>query len=250
MNKYFILILLLLFNFLSGQNLENSNTSPIHILGSITKTEGLVQDDIKFDTVWVKDLKLLLPCENTKVPKKSTRLPNALREYRNGIHKGIDFFANWGTEVRAVAKGFVVRADHNYIEYPAVFRENMLKSADKVGHTPSDIFNNVLLGKAVFLDHGFDLVPGFRAITIYAHLSSIEENIVGGALVDVGQIIGRTGNSGTKPSTFGKKNDAHLHWEMILQKNNKEIYLGEDIPYEILYNMLLSIFQKDLPNNS
>ena len=49
----------------------------------------------------------------------------------------------------------------------------------KVGYTPSDIFNSILLGKAVFLDHGFDLVPGFRTITIYAHLSHIEEKYKG-----------------------------------------------------------------------
>ena len=108
----------------------------------------------------------------------------------------------------------------------------------------------MLLGKAVFLDHGFDLVPGFRTITIYAHLSSIEDNITGGTLVEAGQIIGRTGNSGTKPSTLGNKKDAHLHWEMILQKNNKEIYLGKDVPYEKLYNMLVTIFQKNVTKNS
>ena len=130
MIKYFIPIILI--NFIFGQNLENSNTSPMHILGTITKTDRLVQNDLVFDTAWVKELKLLLPCENTKVPKRSTRLPNALREYRNGIHRGIDFFANWGTDVRAVAKGFVVRADHNYIEYPAGFREKMLKSAIEI----------------------------------------------------------------------------------------------------------------------
>ena len=119
----------------------------------------------------------------------------------------------------------------------------MLKSSGKVGHTPSDIFNSVLLGKAIFLDHGFDLVPGFRVITIYAHLSSIENDIVGGAVVEAGQIIGRTGNTGTRPSTLGTKKEAHLHWEMILQKDNKEIHLGKDIPHEKLYSMLINIFQ-------
>ena len=241
---------ILLFQFIFGQSLENSNTSPMHILGRINKIEKSEKQKETFNISWVKDLKLLLPCKNTKVPKRSARLPNAPRDYRNGTHKGIDFFANWGTEVNAVAKGFVIRADHNYNEYPADFRNKMLRSAEKVGHTPSDIFNNVLLGKAVFLDHGFDLVPGYRTITIYAHLSSIETNIAGGTFVEAGQIIGRTGNSGTKPSTLGTKSDAHLHWEMILQKNNKEIYLGKDVPYEKLYDMLVNIFQKHPPKNS
>jgi murein DD-endopeptidase MepM/ murein hydrolase activator NlpD len=222
----------------------------MHILGTINKIDKSEKQNETFNISWVKNLKLLLPCKNTKVPKRWTRLPNAPRDYRNGTHKGIDFFANWGTEVNAVAKGFVIRADHNYNEYPADFRNKMLRSAEKVGHTPSDIFNNVLLGKAVFLDHGFDLVPGYRTITIYAHLSSIENNIAGGTLVEAGQIIGRTGNSGTKPSTLGTKKDAHLHWEMILQKNNKEIYLGKDVPYENLYDMLVNIFQKHPPKNS
>ena len=241
---------ILLFQFIFGQSLENSNTSPMHILGTINKIDKSEKQNETFNISWVKDLKLLLPCKNTKVPKRSTRLPNAPRDYRNGTHKGIDFFANWGTEVNAVAKGFVIRADHNYDEYPADFRNKMLRSAEKVGHTPSDIFNNVLLGKAVFLDHGFDLVPGYRTITIYAHLSNIETNIAGGTFVEAGQIIGRTGNSGTKPSTLGTKSDAHLHWEMILQKNNKEIYLGKDVPYEKLYDMLVNIFQKHPPKNS
>ena len=223
---------------MSAQTLENANTSPIHILGTIHKTEDTTKLDTTFNPSWVKNLRLLIHCNNDNIPKKASRLPNAPRDYRNGTHRGIDFFANWGTEVRAVAKGFVIRADHNYNEYPADFRNKMLSSAGKVGHTPSDIFNNVLLGKAIFLDHGFDLVPGFRAITIYAHLSSIENNLSGGTLVEAGQIIGRTGNSGTKPSTLGTKKDAHLHWEMILQKNNKEIYLGKDVPYEKLLSLI------------
>ena len=122
----------------------------------------------------------------------------------------------------------------------------MLRSSGSVGHTPSDIFNNVLLGKAIFLDHGFELIPGFRTISIYAHLSSIDKDIIGGAKVEAGQYIGKTGNSGTKASTLGTRREAHLHWELILQKDNKEIYLGKDVPYDKLYEMLDNIFVKKL----
>ena len=229
---------------LQGQNLESSNTSPIHILGSIEKENNYSKSTSDFDPSWVKDLKLLLPCKGVKIPKRASRLPNAPRDYRNGTHRGVDFFANWGTDIRAVADGLVVRADHNYEEYPADFRVEMLKSSGKVGHTPSDIFNSVLLGKAIILDHGFDLVPGFRAITIYAHLSSIKKNLSGGSVVKAGQIIGKTGNTGTRPSTLGTKKESHLHWELILQKDTKEVYLGKDIPYERLYKMLKNIFEK------
>ena len=239
-----IFLLFILTQIIPGQNLENSNTSPIHILGSIEKSNDYSKtSNSDFDPSWVKDLKLLLPCKGVKIPKRASRLPNAPRDYRNGTHRGVDFFANWGTDIRAVADGLVVRADHNYEEYPADFRVEMLKSSGKVGHTPSDIFNSVLLGKAIILDHGFDLVPGFRAITIYAHLSSIKKDLSGGSVVKAGQIIGKTGNTGTRPSTLGTKKESHLHWELIIQKDTKEVYLGKDVPYERLYKMLKDIFE-------
>ena len=240
-NILFVIIILFSLE-LKSQTLENPNTSPIHTLGTIEKdTLKLISYNI-FNPEWVKELKLLLPCENINISNKSSRLPNAPRKYRNGVHRGIDFFANWGTDIRSVAPGVVIRSDHNYKEYPADFREKMLQSCGIVGHTPSDIFNNVLLGKSIIIDHGFNLVPGFRTISIYAHLSSIKENIVGGTKVNAGQIIGKTGNTGTRPSTLGTKKEAHLHWELILQKDNEEIYLGEGMTYEPLYKMLSEIF--------
>ena len=127
---------------LKSQTLENPNTSPVHTLGTIEKDTLKTIRYTSFNPEWVKDLKLLLPCKNIKLPKRSSRLPNAPRTYRNGTHRGIDFFSNWGTDVRAVAPGSVIRADHNYKEYPAKFREKMLRSSGSVGHTPSDIFNN------------------------------------------------------------------------------------------------------------
>ena len=240
-NILFVIIILFSLE-LKSQTLENPNTSPIHTLGTIEKdTLKLISYNI-FNPEWVKELKLLLPCENINISNKSSRLPNAPRKYRNGVHRGIDFFANWGTDIRSVAPGVVIRSDHNYKEYPADFREKMLQSCGIVGHTPSDIFNNVLLGKSIIIDHGFNLVPGFRTISIYAHLSSIKENIVGGTKVKAGQIIGKTGNTGTRPSTLGSRKESHLHWELILQKNDEEIYLGEGMAYEPLYKMLSGIF--------
>ena len=225
---------------LKSQTLENPNTSQ--------STLGTIEKDIlsfvhldSFNQEWVKDLRLLLPCENVNLSKKSSRLPNAPRKYRNGTHRGIDFFANWGTNIRAVAPGVIIRSDQYYKEYPSDFREKMLQSCAIVGHTPSDIFNNVLLGKSIIIDHGFDLVPGFRTISIYAHLSSINDNITVGTKVEQGQMIGKTVILAPDLAHLALK-ESHLHWELILQKNNKEIYLGEGMAYEPLYKMLSEIF--------
>ena len=119
--------------------------------------------------------------------------------------------------------------------------------SDDITALSHDIFNNILLGRAIFLDHGFDLIPGFRVITIYAHLSHIEKNIIPGAVIKAGDVIGKSGNSGTRESTVGLKAGAHLHWEMILQKGKQEIYLGKDVPNPQLYAMLRRIFYKANP---
>ena len=238
-----VLFYLLYISFANSEILNIPKNTPLYWLGQTNKAEEKKVYPVRFDTVWVDSLSLLLPCEGIPVPKRTSRLPNAPRKYRSGTHRGVDFFANWGTPIRAVAEGTVIRADHNYQEYPAEYRVELLKSSARVGHTPSDIFNSVLLGKSVFLDHGFDLVPGFRAISIYAHLSSIESNLKPGALIKAGQLIGKSGNTGTRASTLNTKKEAHLHWEMILQKGKEEIYLGQGVPNPQLYKLLYRIFE-------
>ena len=243
-----LLIGLLYFTgFIRAQVLDNLGNSPTHVLSTIRAAEISQPLPASFDVKWVDSLSLLLPCEGIQVPKRATRLPNAPRDYRSGTHRGIDFFANWGTLVRAVANGTVIRADHNYQEIPADYRIQLLSASARVGHTPSDIFNNVLLGKAVFLDHGFEMIPGFRTISIYAHLSSIDTSITTGVFLKAGQNIGKSGNTGTRASTLNTKKEAHLHWEMILQKGHKEIYLGKDVPNPDLYDMLNDIFNPTVP---
>ena len=241
MKVYFYLFLAL--TSLNAQTPNLPKNSPISVLSSIETVNIENSNEIAtFDPRWVDSLSLSLPCYGVPVPKRTMRLPNAPRNYRKGIHRGLDFFANWGTPVRSVADGVVVRSDLHYEEVPADFRENLLKATTKVGYTPSDIFNNVLLGKSVFLDHGFDLIPGFRTISIYAHLSYIEREIVPGAVVKRGELLGKSGNTGMRESTIGSKQGSHLHWEMILQKGEQELYLGKGMSNPELYDMLFRIF--------
>ena len=125
-------LLFILTHLINGQNIESSNTSPIHILGSIEETKTSSKYNSDFNPSWVRDLKLVLPCKGIMVPKRASRLPNAPRDYRNGIHRGVDFFANWGTPVRAVADGIVIRSDLYYQEFEPEFREHALLSSSKV----------------------------------------------------------------------------------------------------------------------
>lgn len=192
----------------------------------------------------VSELTLLLPCEDSSVPTQALLLPNAPRHYRNGTHRGIDFYVNWGTPVRAVSGGTVIRADHHFEEAQPEFRKQLLAQAKQLGHTPSDIFEHVLVGQSVYIDHGFDLIPGYRAVSIYAHLSHINGEIKPGVTVSAAQIIGLSGNSGTKESTLGTRKGAHLHWELILQDAGGEYYFGQGWDTEKLYQELVRVFSK------
>ena len=186
---------------------------------------------------------LTLPCEKLDVPTRASRLPNAPRSYRSGIHRGIDFFSNWGTPVRSVADGVVIRSDLNYEEINADFRLEILNKAAKLDRTPSDIFNELLLGQAVIIDHGFDLFAGFRTITIYAHLSHINKNIKPGYKISKGEVFSKSGNTGTRPSTLGTREESHLHWELILQNKNGEYYFGQGLKYDELNSSLNKLFK-------
>ena len=131
---------------ISSENQNTLQNSPLYYLNNLEQkpTEIKKIDTPQIDLI--KNLKLVLPCKGISVPKRTMRLPNAPRNYRNGIHKGIDFFSNWGTPVRSVADGIVIRSDLYYEEVPADFRESVLESSSRVGKTPSDIFNSILLG--------------------------------------------------------------------------------------------------------
>jgi len=216
----------------------------VHLRDSLlnnTKTQRIRITN--FSTPQLPDsFRLLLPCEGVPVPSSLDLLPNAPRNYRNGIHRGIDFLANWGTPVRAVAQGVVIFANHHFKENSTEIFNALLNEAHDVGFTPADIYFFRLLGKSVVIDHGLNMLPGYRVVSIYAHLSHIPSTLQPGDIVKAGQIIGSSGNTGTEPATHGSRNGAHLHWEMVFQNSAGEIYLGQGIPDDILHSFLHSIF--------
>lgn len=100
-------------------------------------------------------------------------------------HNGIDYNVEVGTEVWASASGII-----------------------------TDLGLKGSLGKTVTIDHG----NGF--VSIYAHLSSINELLVGD-LVEQKQIIGLSGNTGLSVSP-------QLHFELL--KDNKNVNPADYLP--------------------
>ena len=191
---------------------------------------------------YLPDNILLMPCPGIVTPKWSNLLPNAPRSYRSGTHRGIDFPSPYGSEIQSVASGVVIRSDRDYMEVTNQFRESLLEKAAIIGRTPSDVFEHILFGRAVFIDHGLNQVEGKRLVSIYAHMSEIAEEIVVGTQVARGETLGKVGNSGTSDGAKGNRESAHLHFELIIQDKTGERYMGQGLPDRELKKLLNRLF--------
>ncbi|VAV84068.1 hypothetical protein MNBD_DELTA01-709 [hydrothermal vent metagenome] len=112
-----------------------------------------------------------------------------------GGHKGVDFRSNWGTEVRASERGKVV------------FSSMIEGSKEKT-----------MYGNVVVIDHTFEVECGGRHLyTLYAHMHTRRARRR--RIVEKDEVIGTTGNSGTRESYSGAKpkdqKGYHLHFELI-----------------------------------
>jgi murein DD-endopeptidase MepM/ murein hydrolase activator NlpD len=141
-----------------------------------------------------------LPIEGADIPRDPELLPGAPRDYRGGIHEGIDFPAPAGTSVLAAASGTVARVDVSFIDWNAEEQDAALSEAVTLGYTPSATLDRIR-GRQVWIDHGKGL------ITRYAHLSAVEPLVVG-QKVEAGALIGQVGSSGYP------QGGPHLHFEV------------------------------------
>lgn len=113
----------------------------------------------------------------------------ATRHY--GGHKGVDFFSPRGTRVKAVERGEVVSS---------IMREGSKKKTN--------------YGNIIVIDHTPEAGINQRHIySLYAHLES--RSVYKGQVVEKGETVGRSGNTGMRYYYMGKKRGYHLHFEMI-----------------------------------
>ncbi|MCB1543241.1 MAG: M23 family metallopeptidase [Rhodoblastus sp.] len=142
-------------------------------------------------------------------------LPNAERDYRSGVHEGIDFICGeFGRDAVAALDGQVLIANQSYVDPKPSERKELLDIAAQVGHTPPWTLA-MLFGRFVVIDHGSR--PGVgHVVTIYAHLNEIDPAIVPGHHVATGDRIGEIGNAGTESAGTGEDRPQaiHLHWEI------------------------------------
>src|SRR6185437_11910334 len=143
---------------------------------------------------------LRLPIDGGELPTDVELLPNAPRDFRAGWHEGIDFPADRGTTVHAVAAGTVVRVDREFTDWSAEEREAALADAVARGYTPSMTLDRIR-GRQVWIDHGSGIV------TRYAHLEGVADLAIG-AHVEAGAVVGFVGSTGYP------EGGPHLHLEV------------------------------------
>ena len=180
----------------------------------------------------------LIPVAGACIPIEDNQLPNAPREYRNGVHEGVDFFTDFacvdvemGTPALAAKAGRVIRADHIYKPTTQSELDDLLAKVAAQGFTDTATLDR-FRGRQVWIDHG----DGF--ITRYAHLEGVPEDLLVGANVERGDVIGFVGDSGTPESVTNPGFENHLHFELRIGTS----FLGEGEPPEVVRALYTDAF--------
>jgi len=154
---------------------------------------------------------LRIPIAGQGIPEEAALLPEATRDYRAGVHEGIDFAVAAGTPVLAAADGEVIRADRTFTDWSTEERTAALAEAVTLSRTPARTLD-LIRGRQVWVDHGRGIV------TRYAHLESVGRVAVGDR-VRAGEVIGAVGSSGLP------EGGPHLHFEIRIADS----YLGDGL---------------------
>ena len=233
-NRIIIIVFFAIFSCAPNNNLEILQESYELKLFNTFENKSPKYEDVKE--------KILFPIKGVVLTNQSNLLPNAERKYRNGIHEGIDIVVPFMTPVFASLDGIIVVANTEYKDIDIESYNNFLKTTDRMKKTPKDIYNHILLGKHIIIDHGFDYLPGYRTTSTYAHLEKINDKKVGD-FIKKGELIGYVGNSGTKYGALNNLLGAHLHWEIHFENENNKYYLGQNISKEDILKLSNKLFE-------
>jgi murein DD-endopeptidase MepM/ murein hydrolase activator NlpD len=181
----------------------------------------------------------IYPVAGACLPQSEALMPNAPRDYRSGVHEGVDFYDYdnctaivAGGPVIAAKDGVVVRAD---VAYHDLTQEELDAANGRIAAGDANAFEvlDLFRGRQVWVDHGDGIV------TRYAHLGGIAPGLREGARVAQGQTIGFIGDSGTPESLSSPGTEMHLHWEL----RAGDSFLGAGLPPEEVRALYRSLFQ-------
>lgn len=179
------------------------------------------------------------PIAGACLPSNDNLMPNAPREYRSGIHEGVDFYTGYNcvdvpvsAAVLAVKAGTVTRADNDFVEMTLDELNAILARTQAQGYTDAAALDK-FRGRQVWIDHGNGIVSR------YCHLAGIPDDIAEGTRVQAGDLVGFVGDSGTPEAVTDPGVEIHLHWEIRVDDS----FLGANLPaaeVRALYERLFS----------
>jgi murein DD-endopeptidase MepM/ murein hydrolase activator NlpD len=189
-----------------------------------------------FDPAWPSGY--TVPVEGATISSRPNHWPGAPRAYRNGTHEGFDFYGGtvavpvvYGTPIRAVASGTVVRSDLDYVEMTLDEYNQVIEVSKRSLNTPPEMLDK-LRGRQVWVEH----VGGY--ISRYAHLASIPATLTVGAKVKQGDLVGETGNSGTLEAANLTQDDPHPHVEIW----KGDDYIGHNLETQQIFDLAKQLF--------
>lgn len=173
------------------------------------------------------------------LPEADQLMPNAPREYRGGIHEGVDFY-NYDncaeitpqTPVLAAKDGVIARIDTDYVP---LTQEELDAATARIAAGGANDFEVVDLfrGRQVWIDHGKGVV------TRYAHLSAVTAGLAVGDSIAAGTVIAIVGDSGTPESLSDPGAEFHLHFEL----RAGDTYLAEGLSPEETRELYARLFE-------
>jgi murein DD-endopeptidase MepM/ murein hydrolase activator NlpD len=149
------------------------------------------------------------PIAGAEVPSSPDHLPGAAREYRGGVHEGVDFRCHAGEPVHASADGWVLSIEDEP-NLPEAQRNELLLTCRELGATPPEVLR-VMHGRRVTLWH--ETSPGHLLTTSYSHLSAIRPDLKPGMRVLEHEVIGAAGASGTSHA-YERNTWSEVHFEL------------------------------------
>jgi len=181
---------------------------------------------------------MLTPIPGACMPRDDEQLPNVPREYRNGVHEGVDFFTGFacvdvsrGDPIVAPADGVVIRADHDFRNISPQELAALEQKTTEQGYTDAGTLDRYR-GRQVWVDHGDGIV------TRYAHTDGIPPEIQVGTEVTAGQTVAYVGDSGTPESINQPDYNIHLHFEIRVGDS----FLGAGLSLDETRAMYESVF--------
>jgi LysM repeat protein len=220
----------------------NNMSSPDELsIGDVILIPGVPPPDLPSPSVIPQPpagVGFVMPIEGACLPINDDLMPNAPREYRAGIHEGVDFYAGFncatvleGTPVMAARAGTVIRADHRFTEMTKEQLDELLARSKAQGFTDEEGLDR-FRGRQVWIDHGNGVV------TRYAHLSAIPTAIRPGAQVNAGDLVGYVGDSGTPEAVTDPGTEIHLHFEIRVGNS----FLGAGLDKDLVRQLYQQAF--------